>query len=1041
VGDFSFMRFARALGRSAVVAACAWVIAVPAAASQDSSSTASSSALETIGLGLDEALRLPAPGRVSALEDLKIALDALPDDDLSSSGKAAARFLSGQIHFALGDGRRAGEEFHGSRWDGDRKSFEDDAAFASIRAMEAEGRDTEAAREWTSWRRKFPQSALISEALLASAWNAVRRDSLRIAAVTLEELRAGSPWMAKEPRVVLLESTVLYLQSKPKEALAVLGEKTEGADATYLRALCLEADGAVLPAASRFQEVADRYPDSHLRDYALLAKANIFLSTKAYKSAAEEFARIAEVARDSAVRSEAELRGAMSIYFDGDVERGLQLLRTVAGRRDEGDVAARGQYLLGEVLYSRERYEDAIVQFNQVLALYFEHSLAARAQYRIGRSLDALGRGTEATSAYQAVVAGYSLSQESPAAAYLAGVGLLEQERPLAAVPYFQLVLDRYAQEHDGAFTFANAEQRELVEASLCLLELSYYRAGDLGQLSGVPHLMLVKMPPSDSPWRAYALLIDADALASQARYPEAQSLLETLIAEFPEHRLAVPANRLLAWTYSREGHDDLAIATEERMLDRYASSDDGGEGVSGAILHKGHILFNDKKYAAAGATYDEFAQRFHDHPDRLTALYQAGLCHLRLGNAGDAIDRWEAVVAADPAGSVSERAWARVGDLYFQAERYDDAKRCFRGLLENFSESDVSARALLRIAQCDYNASRDADAVDGFSEVIARYPNSASAKEAEKGIELALYRLGQEKGGDEVLAQLVERYPTSSFAADAQFEIATRLYDKKDYPAAAEAFRRVVTQFTSYAAVDRAHYLMADSYAKGGATKEARDAYEQFVTYFPSSELRRAVQFSLGSTRFEEKDYIRAAVDFTGVLESGPEDETARAALYNLGLCQIMLERPDEARATLKRFREGSKTGDPRAADAAYRVGELNERAGLLEEAVAEYQASLAAKPASGLAIELNYRIGSCRERLEDADGAIAAYRKALAGDDRGHPFHLSAVARLAALYENQEKYTEAIGLYRDLIRDSKDTQLVEAAEQRVAQLKAMSR
>ena len=183
--DFSFMRFARALGRSAVVAACAWAIAVPAAASQDSSSTASSSTLEMIGLGLDEALRLPSPDRVGALEDLKIALDALPDDDLSPRGKAAARFLSGQIHFALGDGRRAGEEFHGSRWDGDGKSFEDDAAFASIRAMEAEGRDTEAAREWVSWRRKYPQSALISEALLASAWNAVRRDSLRIAAATL----------------------------------------------------------------------------------------------------------------------------------------------------------------------------------------------------------------------------------------------------------------------------------------------------------------------------------------------------------------------------------------------------------------------------------------------------------------------------------------------------------------------------------------------------------------------------------------------------------------------------------------------------------------------------------------------------------------------------------------------------------------------------------------------------------------------------------------------------------------------------------------
>src|SRR5512141_2910894 len=121
---------------------------------------------------------------------------------------------------------------------------------------------------------------------------------------------------------------------------------------------------------------------------------------------------------------------------------------------------------------------------------------------------------SDATGSYQAVVRGYPLEPEAPAAAYLAGVGLLDQQRPLAAVPYFQLVLDRYAARNDarGFVVFASPEHQELVEAALCLLELSYHRAGDLGQLSGAPHLLLHRMPPSRSPWRAFALLIDADA-------------------------------------------------------------------------------------------------------------------------------------------------------------------------------------------------------------------------------------------------------------------------------------------------------------------------------------------------------------------------------------------------------------------------------------------------------------------------------------------------------------------------------------------------
>ena len=47
----------------------------------------------------------------------------------------------------------------------------------------------------------------------------------------------------------------------------------------------------------------------------------------------------------------------------------------------------------------------------------------------------------------------------------------------------------------------------------------------------------------------------------------------------------------------------------------------------------------------------------------------------------------------------ISERAWARVGDVYFQAERYDHAKRAYQGLLEHFAGSSAASLAMLRLA------------------------------------------------------------------------------------------------------------------------------------------------------------------------------------------------------------------------------------------------------------------------------------------------------------------------------------------------------
>src|SRR5439155_5805601 len=263
--------------------------------------------------------------------------------------------------------------------------------------------------------------------------------------------------------------------------------------------------------------------------------------------------------------------------------------------------------LIGAGLASGGQEAEAIVEYNRVLSDYFLSEVAASAQYQVARCLDRLGRRADATGAYQAVVAGYPLAPEAPAAAYLAGVGLMRQGRPLAAAPYLQLVLDRYAPRSiagaparaPGDAGSAPPEQLEIVDAALCMLELAYHRAGDLGQLSGAPHLLLQRLPASHSPWRAWALLIDADALAASARYDEAQGSLERLTRDFPDLPVAAAAMKLLAWTYARQGRDSLAVACEERLLQRYGAA--GGSAiVSAAQLDIAHERFNQKRYREA---------------------------------------------------------------------------------------------------------------------------------------------------------------------------------------------------------------------------------------------------------------------------------------------------------------------------------------------------------------------------------------------------------------------------------------------------------
>ncbi len=992
--------------------------------------------LAEIGRVLDNARLLPDPERNSAAEKAARGLEALLESDIPKEKRCAVHFLSGEISYTLRDYERAAKEFKDAGKRDDEKLYRDEAEAGYIMAMEASGRDEDAAKEWIKWEKKYPDSPFLQEVLVARAWNALRRDLPAEAERIIGDLATRFPWMSTDARVVQAKATISYIRGDYDETIALLSKIRQNAGMLYLAALAFEAQGVPLKAAAHYREVIERFPHSPLRDPAMLAKANIFLNSGAYKSATEEMGRVVAEASRADIRGEAMLRKAASIVLDGDAEEGTNQLRSVTAAYTGTDIAARAQFMLGEILFGEKRYEEAIVEFNQVLARYFEHKLAPRAQYRIGRSLEALDRRADATSTYQAVVAGYPLSPESPAAAYLAGVGLLELGRPATAAPYFQIVLDRYSRnDSTGAIVFASEEHRELVEASLCLLELSYHRTGNLGQLSGAPHMMLQKMPPSKSPWRAYALLIDADALAAQARYPETETMLEQLLDEFPEHSIAVPATRLLAWTYAQQGHDDLAIKTEEQMLARYAAYGDQMN-LSTAYFNKANILFNRKDYEEAGTAYDEFLRRFPDHPKRLQALYRAGLCYQRLDQAGDAVDRWEALVASDSTAEIAELAWVRAGDLYFRADHYDDAKRCYEGLLEHFAGSQAASLGLLRIAQCEYNAGRDEEALKLYSDVMNRYPNSQYAIEAERGMELALYRLGQREDGSKVLTELVERYPTSSFAADAQFEIAMRSYDAERYEEAAEEFRRVVSQFPGFSAADRAHYLMAEAYRLAGLTRDAELSYEQFLTFFPESEFRPMVHFYLGSIRFEKGEYLRAAIDFTGNIDGEAPKDIAAAALFNMALCRRMLGETEQARESLERYRKEYSANDERAVDIAYQLGDIHEKAGRTAEAIEEYKRAAAAKPAEPLLTELHYRIGFCREQLEDLEGALAAYRRARKAADKKNDFRLLAVARCASIYEQQENYKGALAAYRDLIENATDPELVVAAQERASQL-----
>jgi TolA-binding protein len=995
--------------------------------------------------GLDElGERLWAPrGTESAeLTSIQEELTRILDGKLDRDNRAVARLLAGEVAFRMGDARSAAKHLDKAEGDAKDGPYRDDIQVARIRCLELEGRYEEAEKAWVKWEAEHPTSSRLTEVRLARTWNALARGKVADASVHLGWLGEHHEWYLGQPEVVLASAVVAFLEGRVDDTIAALGEPTRPAE-HFLLARSFERVGQHLDAAAAYQRVADRFRSSVLHDPALLAKANVFLVAGAYRTAADEFARVATEVSTPEIAREAELRGALSTYLDGDPSGAVERLEALIAAVPGSDQAARGQFLLAEVLASDGRHEEAIPAFTTLLANHFEHDLAPRAQYRIGRCLDALGRQHEATSSYMAVVAGYSQSPESTAAAYLAGVGFLEQGRAQEAIPYLQLMLDRSNPDRAGDDAEAAAElaavrpDAALLEAGRYHLFLAYHRSGQTGALSAAYASIAESGEGSDSPWAEAERLLVADALATQGRLDQAITLLDPLLT-VRNAEVAVPAARLLAWVHSQNGNGDLALEVEQRMVERHGNSA-SPEDLAAANLNRAHAHFNAKRYKEAAPLYDRFARSFPEDPRRAQALFQAGVAYLRMDQAGDAVDRWEATLTAGAGPELARDALERAGDVYVQAQRYDDAHRSFGRIVELSSDPGVVASAMLRMAECTYNQSQDETALAEFEEVARAFSGTEAATRAQEGMERCLYRLGQSAGGVDHLAALVEQHPRSAFAADAQLEIGHRLLNGGDPARAAEAFRRVVSQFSDHPDADQAQLLMAEAYDQAGNAAAAAAAYEQFLVFFPESELAATVGFRRGSARFASGDHMRAAVDFTSVLSSDGDAETKEAARFNLGLCHRMLGDLDTALATFDEVNVRALGKSITASDLAFEKGTTLVELGRLDDAIAAFTHGIDAGPPAALRAKIHFQIGSCHERSGEPKLAIRQYEYAMSSLAKGAELRNNALVRLALIHEENSDYGKALAAYQELASHSSDPELVAAAEERVTQLETV--
>jgi tol-pal system protein YbgF len=114
-------------------------------------------------------------------------------------------------------------------------------------------------------------------------------------------------------------------------------------------------------------------------------------------------------------------QGRDLILNKNDVSKGRAKLEEFIKARPQSELVPNAYYWIGEAYYSEKNFENAIVQFQDVIEKYPTHSKASASLYKQALAFESLGEGRKAAALLKKLIETYPASDETKKAKERAG--------------------------------------------------------------------------------------------------------------------------------------------------------------------------------------------------------------------------------------------------------------------------------------------------------------------------------------------------------------------------------------------------------------------------------------------------------------------------------------------------------------------------------------------------------------------------------------------------------------------------------------------
>ncbi|RIK78658.1 MAG: hypothetical protein DCC68_14730 [Planctomycetota bacterium] len=640
-------------------------------------------------------------------------------------------------------------------------------------------------------------------------------------------------------------------------------------------------------------------------------------------------------------------------------------LGTVATKFPKSPHAPQALYYNAEAHYAAGRKAEAVKAYEMLLDEHPKSELVPSALYGLGFALEELGSHAEAGKAYDTFLKNHATHELAGDVTFRRGETLIAEKKFAEAKPFFAKAA--------AIENFPQADQALMQQAS-CAYELKQYDEAAALYLA-VPERF------AQSTQAPLARMNAGKALLLLSKFAEARAALAALI-DSGNADIAAEAAHLVARCLIREKKPAEAADVAARALAKAA----GGKWAVQLQLD------------AADATFDQPEKR------------------------KTAVDAYLALVKAFPDDPLAAEARFMAAYASLQTENSKQAQSLAEDFLKRHADHVLAPEAAAVLAESRLLERDFAGAEKQFRDLIAKFASHREAATWQRRLGYTLLLAEQYPAAIEQLAPLVATTKDADVLGDVNYWLATSYFKQQAYDKALKACESSIAAAPEGRNADRVLLIVAECQAAGKDFAKAIAAVERIAAKFPSSPLLAEAAYRAANYTARSGKPQEAIALYQKMLSQYGESEFAPYAIYGIGLAQSDLKDHAAAEKAFTTLIE-KHPNHALAADARYDRAAARQFQGRFEEAAADAQAVLAAKPSAERVAAARHILGLCQDRLKKPDDAVKTYQ-ALLKDAPNYPETAGVLYELGWSLRTLKRDAEARQTFARLATEFGDSQ-----------------